>query len=33
MAGHCCGSTIEFDGTSPAYRRALWAVILINAVM
>ncbi len=25
--------TATFDGTSPAYRRALWAVIAINAIM
>lgn len=29
----CCTSTPDFTGLSPAYRRALWAVILINAVM
>ena len=31
MSG-CCANQ-SFDGTSPAYRRALWAVIAINAVM
>lgn len=34
MAGHChhddCGT---FEGQSPAYRRALWAVVAINAAM
>lgn len=33
MSGHCCGHEARFDGTSPAYRRVLWAVIAINAVM
>lgn len=28
-----CGHSTSFDGTSPAYRRALWAVIALNAVM
>lgn len=28
-----CGDEVNFDGTSPQYRRALWAVIAINAVM
>ena len=32
MAG-CCGSEIQFDGVSATYRRVLWAVIAINAVM
>lgn len=32
MAGDCC-SDVKFDGASPAYRRALWAVIAINASM
>lgn len=31
MSG-CCEDK-SFDGSSPAYRRALWAVIAINAVM
>ena len=30
--GSCCGSSVTFDGASPAYRRALSAVIAINAV-
>lgn len=32
MAG-CCNQQAKFDGLSPEYRRALWAVIAINAVM
>tara|TARA_R110002073_G_scaffold67393_2_gene167962 strand:+ start:15114 stop:15734 length:621 start_codon:yes stop_codon:yes gene_type:complete len=28
-----CSNGQKFDGASPAYRRALWAVILINSVM
>ena len=29
----CCNNEIEFDGQSPQYRRVLWTVIAINAVM
>ena len=29
----CCSNDQKFDGTSVAYRRALWAVIFINLVM
>jgi Co/Zn/Cd efflux system component len=29
----CCSSDQKFDGMSVAYRRALWAVILINLIM
>lgn len=32
MAG-CCDHNVSFDGSSPAYRRVLWIVIAINAVM
>ncbi len=32
MAG-CCEQNVSFDGSSPAYRRVLWIVIAINAVM
>ncbi|MEL6425274.1 MAG: cation transporter [Pseudomonadota bacterium] len=32
MAG-CCGHGARFDGTSADYRRRLWIVIAINAVM
>jgi len=32
MAG-CCGGETRFEGLSAAYRRALWAVIAINATM
>jgi len=34
MSGCCsCSSNTAFDGASAAYRRVLWAVIVINAVM
>lgn len=33
MSGCECGESVRFEGQSAAYRRALWAVILINAVM
>ena len=33
MAGCGCGSGVVFDGLSARYRRILWAVIVINAVM
>ena len=33
MAGSCCQSPPTFDGVSPGFRRALWAVIGINAAM
>jgi len=32
MAG-CCGEKVEFDGMSAAYKRRLWLVIAINALM
>jgi len=32
MSGSCC-STVTFDGASAAYKRVLWIVIAINAVM
>ena len=32
MSAGCCHNE-EFDGTSPVFRRALWIVIAINAVM
>ncbi len=32
MAG-CCGHEAQFDGVSQDYKRRLWAVIAINAVM
>ncbi|TNJ45096.1 cation transporter [Phaeobacter sp. B1627] len=32
MAG-CCGQDAQFDGVSKDYKRRLWAVIAINAVM
>jgi len=32
--GACCSSEApKFDGVSPAYRKALWVVIIINAIM
>ena len=31
--GADCGDHCEFDGASPAFKRALWAVIAINGVM
>jgi len=31
--GSCCGSNVKFDGMSAEYRRRLWIVIAINAVM
>lgn len=33
MAGCSCGDSIKFDGLSVGYKRALWAVIAINATM
>lgn len=33
MSGCGCGDDIKFDGLSAAYKRALWAVIAINATM
>lgn len=33
MSAHCCSHQPRFEGVSPAYRRVLWAVIAINAVM
>jgi len=33
VAPGCCDQAQEFDGLSPAYRRALVAVIAINAIM
>ncbi len=33
MADSCCAKQPKFDGMSPAFRRSLWAVIAINAVM
>jgi Co/Zn/Cd efflux system component len=29
----CCHTTVVFDGVSRGFKRALWAVIIINAVM
>jgi len=33
MSGGCCGNNAKFDGTSDGFKRALWLVIAINAVM
>jgi Co/Zn/Cd efflux system component len=33
MAHSCCGADARFDGLDPRYRRVLWTVIAINAVM
>jgi Co/Zn/Cd efflux system component len=33
MADSCCGANVRFDGLDPRYKRVLWAVIVINAVM
>ena len=34
MSGGCsCGSNVKFDGVSESYKRVLWVVIAINAVM
>ncbi len=33
MSGGCCGDGPELDGSDAPFRRALWAVIAINAVM
>jgi len=33
MSDSCCGHDSKFDGTTPAFRRSLWAVIAINAFM
>ena len=33
MAAGCCQNQPRFDGLSRGFRRALWAVIAINATM
>jgi cation diffusion facilitator family transporter len=33
MSSSCCDQDPKFDGASPGFRRALWAVIAINAAM
>ncbi len=33
MAGSCCQNEPKFDGASGGFRRALWIVIAINAIM
>jgi Co/Zn/Cd efflux system component len=33
MADSCCGANVRFDGLDPRYKRVLWIVIAINAVM
>lgn len=33
MSADCCGHDVKFEGLSADYKRRLWLVILINAVM
>ncbi|MBT3905968.1 MAG: cation transporter [Rhodospirillaceae bacterium] len=33
MSNQCCGADLKFDGMSASFKRALWIVIAINAVM
>jgi len=33
MSGSCCGTDVAFDGMSDGYKRALVAVVVINAAM
>ena len=33
MADSCCGANVRFDGLDPRYKRVLWTIIAINAVM
>jgi Co/Zn/Cd efflux system component len=33
MAEPCCAANVRFDGLDPRYKRVLWTVIAINAVM
>ncbi len=33
MSGSCCGQDGAFDGTSKDFKRRLWTVIVLNAVM
>jgi Co/Zn/Cd efflux system component len=33
MGASCCSGGVNFEGLSPDYKRRLWAVIAINAVM
>ena len=33
MNASCCGNETRFEGLDPDYRRRLWVVIGINAVM
>jgi Co/Zn/Cd efflux system component len=33
MAGQCCCQKTTFDSLSPAYRRLLWLLILLNGGM
>lgn len=30
---NCCGQSVQFDGTSKAYKQRLWIVIALNATM
>ena len=33
MANSCCAANVRFDGLDPRYKRVLWIVIAVNAVM
>jgi len=33
MADSCCGADVRFDGLDPRYKRVLWTVITVNALM
>ena len=33
MGSSCCGNDVKFDGASKEYRRRLWIVIFLNALM
>ena len=33
MASSCCGSDVKFDGASKEYKKRLWIIIFLNALM
>ena len=33
MGSSCCGNEVKFDGASREYKKRLWAVIFLNALM
>lgn len=33
MSAGCCDHSVTFDGTDPRFKRALWLVIALNAIM